>query len=229
MTPYGKIVVGLVVTLVVAAAAHGLARGPLLSNLGDRSTRAMADAGVKDGRTNWVSDAGWTSRVARISGTADAATRVRTLAAVSALPGIHDAIWIETPGPAAAARNRPVDCRQRVTTILAAHPIEFSGNGSGLAPGADAVIDSVANAVRTCPAARFEVIGHVAPTSNPLFGLALSQARAEAVVDALARRGIDMRSLEPIGLGTTQFDLKDRIEVRIRRTGAAKDVAQAPS
>ena len=229
MTPYGKIFVGLVATLVVAAAAHALTRAPLLSDLGSRSARAMAANGVKDGRTIWVSDAGWTFRVARISGTADAATRARTLAAVSALPGIHAAVWVETPGAIAPARNKPVDCSHRVAAILAAHPVNFSGDGSDLAPGADAIIDALALAVRTCPAARVEVIGHVAPADNPLFGLALSQARAEAVVEALVRRGIDTRNLEPIGLGTTQNDLQDRIEIRIRRISAAKALAETPS
>lgn len=228
MTPAGKIFVGLMATVVLAAAAHTLARAPLLSDLGRRSARAMAANGVKDGRANWVSDNGWTYRVARISGTADAATRVRTLAAITALPGVHDAVWVETTG-AAPARGNPVGCDRRIAAILAQRPVQFFDDGSDFAPGAGAIIDALAAAVRTCPAARIQIIGHAAPAENPLFGLALSQARAEAVVDALIERGIDMRSLEPIGLGTTQNETQGRIEVRVREITAAGTLAETRS
>jgi outer membrane protein OmpA-like peptidoglycan-associated protein len=229
MTPSGKIVVGLVATGVVAAAAHSLTRSSLLSDLGSRSAAVMAENGIADGRTDWVSDSGWTFRTARISGTADAATRARTLAAISALDGIHDAVWVDGPHNARAKRPPAVDCGRRVAAILATQPVTFAAGGNEFGSGTDAVIDALALALRSCPAARVEVVGHSAPAANMLFGLALSQARAEAVADALARRGIDPRSLEPIGLGTTPDDPTDSIRLRIRPTTTATSSAGAAS
>ena len=220
MTPAGKIAVGLVATSVVAAAAHMLTRAPLLSDLGGRSAAAMADNGITDGRTNWVSDSGWTFRIARISGTADAATRARTLAAVTALPGIHAAVWVDALPVAGSFDGTPLDCRRRVAAIMTARPVTFAADGSELAAGDDTVIDALALVLRNCPAVRVDVIGHAAPTANPLYTLALSQARAEAVVEALTRRGIDVRMLEPIGLGATQNNGLDSIEMRVRDTKA---------
>ena len=225
MTPRGKIAVGLVATIVVAAAAHLLNRSPILSDLGARTADVMAANDITDARTNWVSDGGWTSRVARISGTADAPRRARTLAAIAALDGVHDSVWVDNPPASGPPRTVPPDCRRRVVKIITATPIGFSAGGSDPAPGTDSVLDALAHALRHCPAARVEVVGHTAPAGTPLFSLALSQARAEAVVDGLGRRGIDLRRLEPIGLGTTQNDPRDRIEIRVR----AADAANAPA
>ena len=219
MKPTVKIVVGLVATGLVASAAHTLTRAPLLSDLGSRSAHIMAENGVADGRTNWVSDAGWTYRTARISGTADAATRVRTLAAVAALAGVHRAVWVEDAALQPLAAAKPIDCRRQVAAILAARPVRFAPGTSALAPGSDTVVDALALALRICPAARIEVIGQTAPTANSVFSLALSQARASAVVDALTRRGIDGRSLEAIGHGTKPGDPRDNIEVRFATSG----------
>ena len=219
MTPRGKIAVGLVATIVVAAAAHLLNRSPILSDLGGRTAAVMAANDITDARTNWVSDGGWTRRVARISGTADAARRARTLAAVAALDGVHDSIWVDNPPESGPPRAMPPDCRRRIARIIAVTPIGFSVGGSDPVPGTDKVLDALAMALQNCPAARVEVIGHTAPTGTPLFSLALSQARAETIVDGLGRRGIDVRRLEPIGLGTTQNDARDRIEIRVRAAG----------
>lgn len=221
MTPSGKIVVGLVATGVVAAAAHTLTRSPLLSDLGSRSAAVMAANGVTDGRTDWVSDGGWTFRVARISGTANQATRAHTLAAISALDGVHDAVWVDNSQGARPSSAGPVDCGVRIAAILAERPVTFAAGGNDLVPGADTIIDALALALKTCPAARVEVVGHSAPAANSLFGLALSQARAEAVVEALTRRGVDTRNLEPLGLGTTPGHKTDSIEFRIRPAAAA--------
>lgn len=229
MTPVGKVFVGLGATIVVAAAAHSLTRAPLLSDLGSRSARVMAENGIADGRTNWVSDSGWTFRVARISGTADPATRVRTLAAVSALSGVHDAVWVDNLGTLGSMDGGRADCRRRVAAIAATQKVDFVGDSSDFIPGTDTIIDTLAAALRYCPAARLDVIGHAAPAENPLFTLALSQARAEAVVEALTRRGIDVRILEPIGLGASQSDAVDSIELRVRDTAAASAQTETPS
>jgi outer membrane protein OmpA-like peptidoglycan-associated protein len=209
MSSHVKLLVGFIATFVVAALAFGLNRSPLLSDLGSRSAEVMAANGITDGRASWIADNGWTYRRARLSGTADPATRTRTLAAVAALDGVHDAVWVDAPPGVAPPPPPPPtpkrgDCRQDLAAIIADRPLAFGDNDAQLTADAEAVIDTLAARLRDCRGLRFAVTVHAAPSRSSIVGLSLSQARADAIVDALARRGLDTRNYEPIGLGTTQ-------------------------
>lgn len=89
-----KLLTGLAMTGLVAKGCWTLQNQRLLAGLGRQAQAAMAAAGVPDGSVRWQDEAGWTFRVARLSGTADAATRARVIAAARAQPGIHDAVWV---------------------------------------------------------------------------------------------------------------------------------------
>jgi outer membrane protein OmpA-like peptidoglycan-associated protein len=207
MSSYVKLLVGLVATFVVAAVAFSLNRSPLLSDLGARSAEVMAANGIVDGRASWIGEDGWTYRQARLSGTADAATRARTLAAVAALDGVDGAVWVEAPDgvplPAPVLAVRPVDCRRDLGATLAANPLTFGEDDARLTPAGDAAADVLAALLRTCRDLHFAIAVHATPSDSPAIGLSLSQSRAEALVEALGRRGLDTRNYEPIGLGAT--------------------------
>lgn len=202
-----KLLVGFIATLLVAALAFALNRSPLLSDLGSRSAEVMAANGITDGRASWISETGWTYRRARLSGTADAATRARTLAAVAALDGVHSAVWVDAPAgmaPPPVVTPARGDCRRDLAAIITESPLAFGDNDALLTAEAEAVIDTLVERLRTCRDLRFAVTVHSASSRPSLAGLSLSQARAEAIVDAIGRRGLDTRNYEPIGLGTTQ-------------------------
>ena len=208
MAPWIKLCVGIAGTSLLATAAYKLNRAPLLSTLGARTADVMVAHGITDGRANWVTPGGWTFRVARLSGTADAATRARTRAAVADLTGISDALWEDqdhgTPPRVAIAVGIPADvCGARIDGIVAATPLEFGTADATIAAASLRAVDAVAQALQACPAASVTVIGHVALPGARAINLALSQARAEAVRTALRQRGIAVTRMQAIGKGNT--------------------------
>ncbi len=68
-------------------------RQAILAHLGAGVARVMLAHGVRDGAAAWSNDDGWTFRTARLSGSADAATRAQIIAEVAARPGVHAAVW----------------------------------------------------------------------------------------------------------------------------------------
>lgn len=207
MSSLVKLLVGFVATFVVAAVAYSLNRAALLSDLGSRSAEVMAANGIGDGRANWIGENGWTYRRARLSGTADTATRTRTLATVAALEGVHGAVWddeaVVAPMPIRVA-PAGVDCQRDPAATVASNPIVFGDHDARLGPSAEAVVDRLAAQLHTCRDLHFVIAVHSAPDKSPALSLSLSQSRAEAIVEALGRRGLDMRNYEPAGLGATE-------------------------
>ncbi|MFZ4110719.1 MAG: hypothetical protein ACOYKQ_09655 [Polymorphobacter sp.] len=93
MSPALKLLAGLAATGLVAKAAYVRERQDLLAKLGERTAVVLAAHGVRDGAARWTDDAGWTYRTARLSGTADAATRASISADLARQPGIARVIW----------------------------------------------------------------------------------------------------------------------------------------
>lgn len=215
MAPLLKFITGFAATSLLASGAYRLSRSPLLSDLGSRTAEVMVANGITDGRARWVTPTGWTVRVARLSGTADAATRTRTLQAVAALPGIEGALWederdIGAPtggatGNAAvsAAAANDGDCQSQFDAITAGGKIVFGSSDATIAPASRRAIDAIAQAMQRCPALKIEIIAHTARPGAAAVNLALSQARAEAVVAALAARGIAAGRMQATGKGSS--------------------------
>ena len=84
---------GIAASGLLANGAYVLERQTLLADLGKGVTPVLLAHGVNDGAARWKDDAGYTRRFARLSGTADAATRDRIIAEVRALPGLAGADW----------------------------------------------------------------------------------------------------------------------------------------
>ncbi len=96
MSPALKLLTGLAATGLVAKAGYVWERQSLLAALGERAAVVLAAHGVRDGAARWTDDAGWTFRIARLSGSADAATRAAISADLGTTPGIGGTVW----GPA---------------------------------------------------------------------------------------------------------------------------------
>lgn len=90
-----KLLTGLAVTVVVARGAAIHAGQGMIAELGGAAATAMRNQGVIDGSVRFRQPTGLVARVARLSGTADAATRAAVIAEVKRHPGIADAVWDE--------------------------------------------------------------------------------------------------------------------------------------
>lgn len=88
-----KLLTGLAATVLVARGAALHCGQELMADLGTAAASAMRHHGISDGSVRFRSDSGLVSRVARLSGTADPATRAAVIAELKRHPGIADAVW----------------------------------------------------------------------------------------------------------------------------------------
>ena len=82
-----------------------------------------------------------------------------------------------------------------------AKTIQFNSGKSDFKPGVTRTLDEIVNVMREFDGVRFDVEGHSDSSGNDAKNLALSQRRAQAVVDYLASHGIKGWRLHAVGYG----------------------------
>lgn len=95
----------------------------------------------------------------------------------------------------------PDVCEARVQGILADTKITFDPGSAEINAQASAVIDRIAEALQDCGELPFEVAGYTDSQGRDETNLNLSQARAEAVINALLARRVLVASLVARGYG----------------------------
>lgn len=93
MHPCLKLLTGLATTVVLARGASLLQGQLMTAELGRAAAAAMQAHGVVDGGVSFRQPTGLVARVARLSGTADAATQAAVNADLKRHPGIADVAW----------------------------------------------------------------------------------------------------------------------------------------
>ncbi|MFZ4687962.1 MAG: hypothetical protein ACOYLS_01870 [Polymorphobacter sp.] len=88
-----KLLTAFAATGLLADAGYVWHRQSLLAALSGEAAAVLAAHGVTDGSVRWTDAAGWTFRTARLSGTADAATRAAVTADLAQRPGIVSVVW----------------------------------------------------------------------------------------------------------------------------------------
>ncbi len=88
--------------------------------------------------------------------------------------------------------------------VLTFRNIYFDFNKATIRPESYPVLDSIAQLLKENPSIIVEVAGHTDERGSYEYNMKLSQARAEAVVNYLIRKGIDPRRLIPRGYGESQ-------------------------
>lgn len=171
----------------------------------DTALMASGARGVSAGFTN---GRGWLTRHPTLSGGDVLADplRARAAAAVAAVPGMGGVHW------AARGQQRsrteaasPVhDCQAHVEAILRTRTIRFAESSAALDPVSYGPLDEVAAALRPCAGSIIAITGHTDGKGDEVTNLALSMARAQAVRNALAARGIDMAGLRAKGVGSVR-------------------------
>jgi OOP family OmpA-OmpF porin len=100
-----------------------------------------------------------------------------------------------------AALPTPQECIARVNAILATEGIEFGPGATTLDGRALRVVDQIARVLRDCGAAEIEIGGHTDSQGGAEMNARLSQARADAVRDALISRRVRLSGLTATGYG----------------------------
>lgn len=175
-----------------------------------------ASVGVGPGFTN-TSGTPSVRAIARIGWARNAQKPVRPSPSVEddVTPSIHDEasdddrvadaspdtkdVEEQTPEPPATP---PVDAEptaQALTDIPTT--IRFEYDGTVLAPGSDAALQTVARQLREHPETRISIEGHCDDRGTDALNDALSVRRAEVVQRALVRRGVPNAQLEVVGHG----------------------------
>ncbi|MFN3262369.1 MAG: OmpA family protein [Pikeienuella sp.] len=98
----------------------------------------------------------------------------------------------------------PGRCAEEMTAIAAADPIRFAPGSAALEEGDQAVIRALSGALRRCEGGRIEIGGHTDSQGREALNLALSAARAEAVLAALVQAGARLTLLSARGYGEAQ-------------------------
>lgn len=116
-------------------------------------------------------------------------------------------------------------CLLAVRETLEQTKILFDVGGAEIKPESQGVLDDLASVFANCPNTGFEIAGHTDSDASDAYNLALSQGRAEAVIDALKARGVDTSGFiahgygeaNPIASNSTPDGKKQnrRIEVRV--------------
>ncbi|WP_112322353.1 OmpA family protein [Oceanibium sediminis] len=94
-------------------------------------------------------------------------------------------------------------CAEQIDLLLASATITFPPSETEIDETSLPIIDRIADILRSCPGARFEIAGHTDSQGRESSNMALSQARADAVMAALLQRDVNMVFLYTEGYGET--------------------------
>lgn len=100
-----------------------------------------------------------------------------------------------------AALPPPEVCAGRLNDVLAASKIVFAPGSAEISSDSRGALDALAAVLRACPPLRIEIAGHTDSQGSEAGNLRLSQARAEAVLVALAGRRVPTEGITARGYG----------------------------
>lgn len=83
-------------------------------------------------------------------------------------------------------------------------PVRFRSGTTEFRPSSFAILDRYADYMTDCPATRLEIVGHTDASGDPELNVALSEARAGAVVDYLVLAGVPANQMSHRGVGSNE-------------------------
>lgn len=114
-----------------------------------------------------------------------------------------DVTYRETLDPLANIPT-PDECIAQLNATVATRKITFAPSSSDIEADAQATIDDIADILKLCQAARIEIGGHTDSQGREIMNEQLSQARADAVLNAIMARRILVSNLSAKGYGESQ-------------------------
>lgn len=178
---------------------------------GTLETQANAAIGEVDGngvRARFATPGGFATRHPVLIGGEDLPeeTRDAIAKAVGAVPGVGGVRWSDGTANAESGTLTltPLHCQEDVEALLRARTVRFEESSSNIDVGSRELLDEVAMALRPCLGSIIAVTGHTDASGTEPGNIALSRERAEAVRDALIRRGIPSDGLRAQGVGSKE-------------------------
>jgi OmpA-OmpF porin, OOP family len=104
----------------------------------------------------------------------------------------------------ASAPVDPTVCQQLFSDLLARGKIRFESGRAAIDPDSAGLLDRLIETALRCPAANIEIAGHTDAVGEDEFNQALSEKRAQAVMDYLVRAGLPASRFTAMGYGSTQ-------------------------
>ncbi|QHQ35935.1 OmpA family protein [Algicella marina] len=132
---------------------------------------------------------------------------IRTLIARKLPPGTELAIDVTVNPvvrPANVSGARAELCEAQIETILSRAQITFPPGETEFDEDSAAIVDGIARILQECPGSRFEIGGHTDSQGRESSNLAISQARAVTVLNALLDKDVKLVFLIAKGYGETQ-------------------------
>lgn len=117
---------------------------------------------------------------------------------------VESHLSVDLPALVDAQGLTPARCTVVLNERVARTGLRFAPGSATIADGAAPALDRAAAVLRRCPEARMEIGGHTDSQGSAGFNRRLSRARAEAVRDALAERGIALARLRAKGYGESE-------------------------
>lgn len=105
--------------------------------------------------------------------------------------------------PAASAVDSTV-CQQLFTELLGKARIRFESGQSAILNDSAGLLDRLVETALRCQTAGLEIVGHTDADGDDAANLALSEQRAQAVVDYLISAGLPANRLRAVGQGSSQ-------------------------
>ncbi|HWU16290.1 MAG TPA: OmpA family protein [Devosia sp.] len=160
-------------------------------------------ARLSDGSLKYAAGA-WT-----LSGTAPDSVTGEAVKAALAAARAQWTTTIEVPEPVApptiAAPAAPsaaiATCASTLADFSARNAILYQSGAAVITPESEPALDELAADLAACPDAVVHIEGHTDADGDEASNLALSVARAEAVIDALVKRGVNPARLYALGYG----------------------------
>lgn len=197
---------GAAVVAALGAVAGGVTGPRLAAELSAQAQQAIVQAGAAPVRARFLSPNGWPTRHPLLSGgeKLDEMTRARAARAIAAIPGVGGVRWEDSGALVARSDgpHRPLDCEADVTALLRTRSIRFEESSARIDAASSELVDEVAAALRPCLGNIIAITGHTDSSGPEAGNISLSLVRADAVRQALIRRGIPADGLRASGVGS---------------------------
>ncbi|SHG50413.1 OmpA family protein [Bradyrhizobium erythrophlei] len=104
----------------------------------------------------------------------------------------------------AAAPVDPTVCQQLFSELLGRGKIRFEPRRASIDQDSAGLLDRLIETAMRCPSADIEIAGHTDADGEDAFNQALSEKRAQAVMDYLVKAGLPANRFTAIGYGSSQ-------------------------